>query len=147
MNFSVSFSPDGQTIASGSKDGIIKLWSRCGREMRKFQGYFTSITSVSFSPDGQVIVSFSKDKTVRLWSRNSREMQVLHGHDECILSASFSPDGQTLTSVSVDGVVKFWNFDLEDLLVCGCNWVQDYLKTNPNVSQSDRTLCNDITKK
>jgi WD40 repeat protein len=74
-------------------------------------------------------------------------MQVLQGHDECILGASFSPDGQTLTSVSVDGVVKFWSFDLEALLVRGCNWVEDYLKTNPNVSQSDRTLCDGIGEK
>jgi WD40 repeat protein len=135
----VSFSPDGQFLASCSEDKTVKLWHREGRDLQVFQGHQDKVLGVSFSPDGQVIVSFSKDKTVRLWSRNSRESQVLQGHDECILGASFSPDGQTLTSVSVDGVVKFWNFDLEDLLVCGCNWVQDYLKTNPNVSQSDRT--------
>jgi WD40 repeat protein len=74
-------------------------------------------------------------------------MQVLQGHDDSILSASFSPDGQTLTSVSIDGVVKFWNFDLEDLLMRGCNWVQDYLQTNPNVSENDRTLCDGISQK
>jgi WD40 repeat protein len=135
---------DGQLIASCSEDKTVKLWSLDGRELQVFQGHQDKVLGLSFSPDGQVIVSFSKDKTVRLWSRNSREMQVLQGHDECILGVSFSPDSQTLTSVSVDGIVKFWNFDLEDLLVCGCNWVQDYLKTNPNVSESDRTLCDGI---
>jgi WD40 repeat protein len=125
----------------------VKLWHRDGRELQVFQGHQDKVLGVGFSPDSQVVVSFSKDKTVRLWSRNSREMQVLQGHDECILGASFSPDGQTLTSVSVDGVVKFWSFDLEALLVRGCNWVEDYLKTNPNVSQSDRSLCDGIGEK
>jgi hypothetical protein len=37
-----------------------------------------------------------------------------------------------------------WNLDLEDLLVRGCDRLRDYLKTNPNVSQSDRTLCDGI---
>lgn len=34
--------------------------------------------------------------------------------------------------------------DLESLLEQACNWLGDYLKTNPNLSESDRTLCDDI---
>ncbi|MEQ8755357.1 MAG: hypothetical protein RID09_17815 [Coleofasciculus sp. G1-WW12-02] len=112
--------------------------------MQVFQGHQDKILGVEFSPDGQVIVSFSRDKTVRLWSINNQARQVIRGHNTCILSASFTADGQTLISVSVDGIVKFWNFDLEDLLACGWNRVQDYIKTNPTVSQSDRELCDNI---
>jgi hypothetical protein len=42
--------------------------------------------------------------------------------------------------------VTLWNFDLDDLMVRGCNQVRDYLKTNPNVSESDRHLCDGISK-
>ncbi len=34
--------------------------------------------------------------------------------------------------------------DLETLLVEGCNWLRDYLTTNPNLSESDRHLCDGI---
>ncbi|MCL1475132.1 caspase family protein, partial [Argonema antarcticum] len=50
---SVSFSPDGQTIASGSFDKTIKLWSRDGKELATLQGHSSEVNSVSFSPDGQ----------------------------------------------------------------------------------------------
>jgi hypothetical protein len=38
----------------------------------------------------------------------------------------------------------FVELDLDDLLVRGCNWVRDYLQTNPNVSESDRSLCDGV---
>jgi hypothetical protein len=37
--------------------------------------------------------------------------------------------------------VILWNFNLDSLMELGCSWVHDYLKNNPNVSQSDRRLC------
>ena len=48
-----------------------------------------------------------------------------------------------IASGTADGVL-FWNFNLDDLVVRGCNWVQDYLKNNPNVDKSDRHLCDDV---
>jgi len=73
-----------------------------------------------------------------------KPLTTLTGHDESVWSISFSPDGKTLASGSWDKTVKLWKLDLnfDDLLVRGCDWVRDYLKTNPNVS--DRTLCDGI---
>ncbi|MDT9196460.1 WD40 repeat domain-containing protein, partial [Limnospira sp. PMC 1245.20] len=65
---SVSFSPDGQTLASGSSDNTVRLWDvATGRELRQLTGHTNSLLSVSFSPDGQTLASGSSDNTVRLW--------------------------------------------------------------------------------
>jgi hypothetical protein len=40
--------------------------------------------------------------------------------------------------------VKLWNLDFDDLMQRGCNWSRGYLKTNPNVSESDRHLCDGV---
>lgn len=40
--------------------------------------------------------------------------------------------------------LKVWTLDLDKLLVRGCDWVRGYLENNPNVSESDRTLCDGI---
>jgi WD40 repeat protein len=67
-------------------------------------------------------------------------MQVLSGHQSSIIGIRFSEDGKTLISVSSDGMVKFWNFDLDDLLTQGCDWLRDYLTTNVEVDEPYRHL-------
>ena len=34
-----------------------------------------------------------------------------------------------------------WNLDLDNLLMRGCQWLQEYLRTNTNVSEEDKRTC------
>ena len=67
---SVAYSPDGQTLASGSTDNTVKVWNVSngnGTLLITLKGHSGSVTSVAYSPDGQTLASGSQDKTVRLW--------------------------------------------------------------------------------
>ncbi|HBL57444.1 MAG TPA: hypothetical protein DDZ80_02455, partial [Cyanobacteria bacterium UBA8803] len=137
-------SPDGQTIASGSNDRTVKLWNLQGKELLTLTRHQGLVLSVSFSPDGQTIASGSNDGTVKLWNLQGKELLTLTGHQREVNSVSFSPDGQTIASASYDGTVILWDLNLDSLMAKGCRWVGGYLKYNPNVSDSDRHLCDGI---
>jgi WD40 repeat protein len=65
----LAFSPDSNTLASGSEDRTIRLWNL--RQPRTnpvvLKGHEGGIASVAFSPDGRFLASGGDDGTVRLW--------------------------------------------------------------------------------
>ena len=111
--WSVAFSPDGKTLASGSRDGSIKLWDvTSGKNIATLKGHADVINSVAFSPDGKTIASGSFDKTVKLWDvASGKNTATLEGHTHWVFSVAFSPDGKTLASGSRDGSIKLWDLD------------------------------------
>ncbi|MEM9487283.1 MAG: WD40 repeat domain-containing protein, partial [Cyanobacteria bacterium P01_F01_bin.116] len=157
LSWSISFSPDSQTIVSGGTDGKIRLWQLDGTLIQTFEGSDGWIRSVSFSPDGQTIASASSgtgnstNKTIRLWDIDGSLIDILDKNTRS-WSVTFSPDGQTIASGNAENTIKLWavnNTDfatakdrtLGDLMRLSCEWMSDYLNTNPNVTQSEKTAC------
>ena len=153
--FGVSFSPNGQIIASASGDKTVRLWDVDGTLLRILKEHTDEVRRVNFSPDGQLIASASTDRTVKLWSLDGNFLRTMEGHTDWVNGVSFSPDGHIIASASADKTVRLWRIDPEDLILDldvklnnllqkSCNWIRNYLRTNPNVSESDRTLCDKI---
>ena len=66
--FAVQFSPGGDRIAVGGRDGRLRLLdSASGEVVASLRGHADYVYDLAWSPDGSAIVTASGDKTLRIW--------------------------------------------------------------------------------
>jgi WD40 repeat protein/tRNA A-37 threonylcarbamoyl transferase component Bud32 len=108
--WSVAFSPDGQRLASGSREGVVKVWdATTGQVLHTLPGHTAVVLGVAFSPDGSRLAS-AGDGVVKVWDATTGAvLHTLQGRARCGHSVAFSPDGERLAASGSEGVVKVWD--------------------------------------
>jgi WD40 repeat protein/serine/threonine protein kinase len=143
---SVEFSPDGQYLATATKDGFVRIWqAKTSRELRNWRAHQENARVATFSPDGRYLATGSGDKTVKVWDVE----KVLQGEVRTPLlclqttsrvwSVTFSPDGQRLASAAgsggaENGEVKVWDMNTgeESLTLSSFTWTVRCVRFSPD---------------
>ncbi len=107
----LAFSPDGKWLATGARDGTVKLRDAAtGNELRTIFAHEGYVLSLAFSADSRKLVTASEDRSVRLWEIPSSErLATFHGHGDFVQAVAYRPDGREVLSGSLDGSIRFWN--------------------------------------
>jgi WD40 repeat protein len=108
---SLSISADGSVLASGSADGVIRLWALngplTGQQIDRFDLPGEGAPRVAFAPKGRLLAATEDSGGIYLLDTTSRATLWKKPADPLVLPPTWSPDGQTLAIAAVDGPVQF----------------------------------------
>jgi len=119
---SLAWSPDGELVASASRDHEVILWDctvfddggpLSGRVVSVLSGHTESVNSVAFSTDGTIVAALSESGLLRFWDVKSQEQvcDPLNVSGGCFAVAPIgSPLGQIFAVGQWDG-----NISLRDM--------------------------------
>lgn len=107
MAKTTAISPSGQLLASGYRDGTIKLWNSVGVLQDTFKGHTDEVRNIIFSPSGQLLLSKSEDMTIKLWDVVTKRCDVL-GDNIVTFAMAFSASGQ-FVACALLGYIRFWD--------------------------------------
>lgn len=124
---SIAFSPDGSTLAAGTYDKSIYLWTMENTKLLNVLidpnandlGVLNTANRVAFSPDGTKLAAGSEDGKVRIWRISDGMLLYTLNHnngDDEVNDIAFSPDGSILASGSFDQTIKLWQVSNGSLL-------------------------------
>jgi WD40 repeat protein len=115
---SVAFDAKGKRVASGSRDGSVKIWDpETLQVIQTLTGHKGWVNGVAFSPDDQRLASASHDRTLKVWdAATGKVCYTLRGHKFEVVAVAFSPDGRRLVSASWDRTLKVWDTSTRQLV-------------------------------
>jgi WD40 repeat protein len=159
----VSWSADGQTVASASQGGVVRVWNgTSGRELHNFyQDATVPMRAAAFAPAGTDLAIGGDDGKVRLWDAPTCQLtRGTGGAAQCVdvplrlpvsqkavRSLAWSPSGHLLAVGTEDGLLTIWNMShpQQPAVTVTQQTLVESLSWSPDGTQLATTAGNNVT--
>ncbi len=120
---SISFSPDGRSLAVGNRDNEVKIWdlrdvrtNDVPKAIATLRGHGALVSLIHFSPDGKLLITGDSTRSLRLWDAQTwQEVSCQKSYNNKVDSVMFLPSGNEIVSGTQDGIVRRWDVLTGDL--------------------------------
>ncbi|MGB2925504.1 MAG: TIR domain-containing protein [Limnothrix sp.] len=105
----VTYSPNGQYLASAGNDDTARIWKANGELLHTLR-HNDDIRRVAWSPDNQLLATGSRDEHVRLWTVDG-ELRFAIDVGQRVRAVRFHPTAKLLVTGLDNGVMLFWDWE------------------------------------
>jgi WD40 repeat protein len=114
--FAVAFTPDGQEVVGGDRDGVLKVWDIAkGTSAVTVNGHGQQIIDLDRGADGRTWVTIGRDQQLRVWRAHlpAATRTLATGSGAPAKGVAFSPDGETVAVGDRSGRVELWHWSAD----------------------------------
>jgi WD40 repeat protein len=113
-DYTITFSPDSHTLATGGWDGLAKVWDVEQGTLLWTGSHPAAVQRVVFSPDGRTLASAGNDEVIRFWdAKQGTLIRMLSTPGGPIFALAWHPGGRLLASAGSDHQIRLWDMQAE----------------------------------
>lgn len=107
------FSPQGDRLAVGAADGIIRVFGiPGGSEQMQLTNHSDFVMTLAWNADGSKLASGSQDGTARVFDTETGDLLTTYsGHGDAVMGVAFHPEAEEVFSGGGDRKLHRWRID------------------------------------
>jgi WD40 repeat protein/tRNA A-37 threonylcarbamoyl transferase component Bud32 len=111
----LAFADDGRSLASGGRDGSVRLWDLPTAKERAALQHRAAVSALAVNRDGSAVAVADVGGTLAVYVWPGVLTIPLRTRGGVVRTLAFAPDDRTLASVADDNVICLWDINTSEL--------------------------------